>query len=239
MNGVRKLDSIENIFQKEAKNYDDTIKRIIPFYDEMLRTLVDVIPFPSEKKINVIDLGCGTGTLALILKQKYPNAIIKCLDVAEDMVNIAKEKLKSYSNIEFQVEDLHNYEFNQNFDVIISSLALHHLHGDDQKKKFFQKIFSHLNPGGNFFNLDVAIGSNEKLEEIYVSRWIDFMKNNFSLEQINNELLPKYYHKEIPTQLLRQINWLSELGFTDVEIIWKYYHFVMYCGSKSIIELMN
>ena len=172
------MQSTEEMFQKEAKNYDKIIMKIIPFYDEILQTLIDVIPFPIDRKISVMDLGCGTGTLALKLKQNYPNASITCIDVAEDMINIAKEKLKTFSNVKFQVADLHDYEFNQNFDVIISSLALHHLHGDDQKKKFFQKIFTHLNPRGYFVNADVSIAPNDALEEIYVSKWIDFMKNN-------------------------------------------------------------
>ena len=148
------------------------------------------------------------------------------------MVNLAKQKLNQHPNIKYQLEDLHEYEFKENYDLIISSLALHHLRGDDQKKKFFQKIIQHLNSGGHFFNADVVLAPNEIIEKIYISKWIDFMKNSFSLEEINKNLIPKYYHKEIPTQLVKQLTWLIESGLKNIDIIWKYYHFVVYGGFK-------
>ncbi|MHA1784446.1 MAG: class I SAM-dependent methyltransferase [Candidatus Helarchaeota archaeon] len=227
------MNAIKKMFHEEAKKYDAIIKKIIPFYDEMLETLVSILPFPVKKKIKIIDLGCGTGTLAQKLKQKYPNAVIICLDVAEGMINLAKQKLEQYSDIKFQVKDLHNHEFKEKYDLIISSLALHHLLGDENKKKFFEKIIQHLSPGGYFYNVDVVLGANEFLEKLYLSKWINFMKKSFSLEEINNNLIPKYYHKEIPTQLMKQLNWLTDLGLQDVDIIWKYYHFVIYGGFKS------
>ncbi|NHI94535.1 MAG: class I SAM-dependent methyltransferase [Candidatus Lokiarchaeota archaeon] len=226
------MNSVENIFQKEARNYDMIIKRIIPFYDEILETLVSCIPFPVEKKIKIIDLGSGTGTLALKLKKKYPNAAIKCLDIAEDMIKISKQKLNQYLEIQFQVEDLHNFDFNEKYDLIISSLALHHLRGDINKKKFFKKIINNLSSGGCFYNADVTLATNEFLEKFYLFKWINYMKDSYSIEEIYNNLIPKYYHREIPTQLVKQINWLLDLGFSNVDILWKYYHFVIYCGFK-------
>ena len=86
------MESVEKIFQKEAKNYDEIIIKIIPFYEEMLETLIDTIPFPISRKISVIDMGCGTGTLALKIKEKYSNASLTCLDIAEEMIILAKQK---------------------------------------------------------------------------------------------------------------------------------------------------
>ena len=116
--------------------------------------------------------------------------------------------------------------------MIISSLALHHLEGDNAKKKFLKKIHDMLSAGGAFYNADVALGATHFLQDRFLAKWIEFMRKNYSLEEIKNVLLPKYYHEEIPTQFVKQIQWLIELGFIDVDVIWKYYNFVVYGGLK-------
>lgn len=35
-----------------------------------------------------------------------------------------------------------------------------------------------------------------------------------------------------PAKLIEQLNWLAEIGFTDVDVIWKYYNFAVYGGLK-------
>jgi tRNA (cmo5U34)-methyltransferase len=199
----------------------------------MLDVTIFVLPFSQKEKIKVIDLGCGTGTLAKKIKENYPYAKITCLDISEDMIKLAKVKLNQYSDIKYQVEDLHFYEFEEKYDVIISSLALHHLEGDDTKKNFLKKIHDTLSAGGAFYNADVALGATYFLQDRFLAKWIEFMRKNYSLEEIKNVLLPKYYHEEIPTQFVKQIQWLIELGFIDVDVIWKYYNFVVYGGLKS------
>lgn len=223
----------ENIFQKEAKNYDDTIIKIIPDYDKMLDLLVRLIPFPEGASIRVIDLGCGTGTLSLKIKEKYPNAMITCLDIAKDMIELSKLKLRDYEDVTYKVRDLHDYRFDGAYDLIISSLALHHLKGDQNKKNFYKRIFDHLKPNGVFYNLDVVIGTNDFFEKINLSNWVDFLLKSFDLEEIENELLPNYYHKEIPTQLIKQITWMNEIGFQKVDVFWKKFHYAIFGGLKT------
>ncbi|MHA1315075.1 MAG: class I SAM-dependent methyltransferase [Candidatus Helarchaeota archaeon] len=228
------MDSIGKMFEKEAQEYDETIKKIIPFYEQMLNTLTMALPFPTNKDIKVVDLGCGTGTLALKIKEKYPRARILCLDMAEGMINLAKQKLKKYSDIRFQKKDFHVYDFEESNDVIISSLALHHLQDDNAKKNFLKKIFDSLSVGGVFYNADVVFGANKFLENLNLLKWKEYMNENYSLKEINDELLPKYYH-DLPTQLVKQVQWLVDLGFIDVDVIWKYFHFVIYGGLKPEI----
>lgn len=199
----------------------------------MLDAVILVLPFSKGEKIKVIDLGCGTGILAKKIKENYPNAKITCLDIAEDMIKLAKVKLNQYSDIKYQVEDLHFYDFEEKYDVVVSSLALHHLRGNDAKKNFLKKIYDALSAGGALYNADVVLGANHFLQNRYLSKWIEFMSKNYSLEEIKNVLLPKYYHEEIPTQFVKQIQWLIDLGFIDVDVIWKYYNYVVYGGLKS------
>src|ERR1700683_2190062 len=114
-------------FEQEAREFDELILRLIPRYDEMLAALIAAIPFPPDRPIRVIDLGCGTGTLALRVKKQFPHARITCLDFAENMLALARAKLAGHEAIAFEQADFRTHIFKDTFDVAVSSLALPHL----------------------------------------------------------------------------------------------------------------
>lgn len=53
-----------------------------------------------------------------------------------------------------------DYKFDDTYDVVVSSLALHHLVTDEDKIDFYRKIHESLSPDGVFFNADVILGSS-------------------------------------------------------------------------------
>jgi tRNA (cmo5U34)-methyltransferase len=65
----KRIDAIKDHFEDEAKIYDEIILKLIPFYNEMLEALINSVPFNEDEKINIIDMGCGTGTIALMMKK--------------------------------------------------------------------------------------------------------------------------------------------------------------------------
>lgn len=226
------MDKIKKHFEEEAKEFDQIIYRLIPFYEEMIDALILAIPFDKTNPIKVIDVGCGTGTIARKIKGKYPNAKITCLDLAENMIEMAKIKMQKYDDVTYMVGDFCDFQFDRKYDAIVSSLALHHLVTDDNKKQFYQKVFNNLSKRGVFYNADVVLGSNDYLEEIYMSKWKEFMSQNVSLEEIGNKWIPKYYEEDRPAKLIEHLKWLEDIGFIDVDVIWKYYKGAVYGGSK-------
>ncbi|OGC18626.1 methyltransferase type 12 [candidate division WOR-1 bacterium RIFOXYC2_FULL_37_10] len=227
------MDKVKKHFEEEAEEFDQIILRLIPFYAEMIDALVLAIPFEKIRPIKVIDMGCGTGTIAKKIKEKFPNSKITCLDLAENMIEMAKIKMQEYDDISYIVNDFCNFKFDGECDVIISSLALHHLVADKDKKSFYRKAFDNLSDGGVFYNADVVLGSNAYLETINMLKWKEFMSKNVSLEEIENKWIPKYYEEDRPARLIDQIKWLEEIGFVAVDVIWKYYKGAVYGGSKK------
>jgi tRNA (cmo5U34)-methyltransferase len=199
----------------------------------MVDALISAIPFDKSSRINVIDLGCGTGTISRRIKEEFPKARITCLDLADKMIDMAKLKLANFSDIRFQVGDFNDYKFDDTYDVVISSLALHHLVTDEDKIDFYRKVFETLSPNGVFFNADVILGSSKYIQEIYIEKWKNFMKKQVSEEEIDNKWLPQYQEEDRPAKLMNQTAWLTNLGFLEVDIIWKYFNFAVYGGRKS------
>lgn len=115
-------------------------------------------------------LGCGTGTVSRQIKQVFPQARITCLDLAGNMIEMSRLKLNRYSNVQYRVGDFNDYEFDDTCDVVVSSLALHHLLTDADKIVFYRKIYDCLRPGGVFFNADVVLGSSEHFQDLYMDK---------------------------------------------------------------------
>jgi tRNA (cmo5U34)-methyltransferase len=225
------VENVKQHFEAEAQEFDVTIRHLIPYYEQMIDALVTALPFSQTQSFRVVDLGCGTGTIARRIQDMYPKAQITCVDIAQKMLKIAELKLGT-SNICYQLANFEDYEFNATFDVAISSLALHHLVNDEDKTKFYKKIYNCLNPSGVFYNADVVLGSSPHLQELYMSKWQEYMRLNVSVEEIEQKWMPQHYDEDHPAKLMSQLVWLQEMGFAEVDVIWKYYNFAVYGGCK-------
>jgi len=72
---------------------------------------------------SILDAGCGTGEHAIPLAKRGYEVV--GFDASEDMVKRAKEKAKnSNTNINFQIMDLRDFQFNRKFDAQICMFAV-------------------------------------------------------------------------------------------------------------------
>jgi tRNA (cmo5U34)-methyltransferase len=229
------MDKIKMHFEEEAGEFDQIILKLIPYYHEMISALIAAIPFETSAKIKVIDLGCGTGSIAKKVKETYPNAQVTCVDLAQNMIEMAKIKLSPYSDVRYQVSDFYQLNFSETYDVVISSLALHHLITDEDKQDFCSKIYEALPPGGIFYNADVVLASSSHLQEAYIKQWKEYMCKSVPKQEIEEKWMHKYNEEDRQARLMDQLAWLSKIGFVDTDVVWKFYNFAVYGGAKSVV----
>ena len=107
---------------------------------------------PSE---DVLDFGCGTGTLLLMLKRKHPEIKLTGMDISPQMIHLAASKIKKAgSDIHVHVYDGKRLPFNENsFDKIISSFVFHHL-STSFKSVILKDILRVLQPGSKLYIVD-------------------------------------------------------------------------------------
>jgi len=87
--------------------------------------MLDFIP---DEKLKVLEICIGTGTNSILISENRQNAEIVGIDLSEDMLAIAKEKIdkKGISNVKTILMDATNMKFDTNsFDVILISLVIH------------------------------------------------------------------------------------------------------------------
>ena len=115
--------SVVNKFNQKAKEYDSERRALIPCFDDFYGIAIDCIDFKGDNP-KVLDLGAGTGILSQFLLEKYPNAEIVLIDLAEEMLKEAEKRFEGNDNISFICDDYITHEFNTKFDIIISSLSI-------------------------------------------------------------------------------------------------------------------
>jgi ubiquinone/menaquinone biosynthesis C-methylase UbiE len=108
---------------------------------------------PGEQ---VLDVGCGTGTLAMEVARRVGRAgRVAGVDPGTEQIARARSKAAlRHVPIEFQIGVIEHLAFpDQTFDVVLSTLMMHHL-PDDLKRQGLAEIARVLKPGGHLVIAD-------------------------------------------------------------------------------------
>ncbi|MGL4741443.1 MAG: class I SAM-dependent methyltransferase [Sarcina sp.] len=94
-----------------------------------------------NKKQRAMEFGCGTGILSFNLKNKFEH--IDLIDTSKGMLDVALESIKkdNIKNISIKNVNLSNESIAEKYDVIYSSMALHHVKDvEDMVRKFYNML---------------------------------------------------------------------------------------------------
>ncbi len=226
-----RISIVRDHFNSEAGAWDERVLERVPYYKEMLGTIVNLLSFTGKRNISVLDLGTGTGTLTFLIKKTFPAAKITCMDIAPQMLEMAKKKLGGFPGIKYQQADLIDYKFRGKYNAVVSSLAFHHMAPDGKKLAFYRKLYRALKPGGIFLNADIILADNKKMQDLYMKKWGEFILRNLP-ETDMKENLKRYYREDRPNKLNIELDWLKKAGFSSVDVHFKYYNFAVYGAVK-------
>jgi ubiquinone/menaquinone biosynthesis C-methylase UbiE len=135
---------------------------LTPLYDPVMllmrestfkRSLVEQANIKNGYR--VLDLGCGTATLTILIKKAYPGADVTGLDGDPKILGIAGAKIAK-AGLDISLDTGMSFELpypDCSFDRVVSSLVFHHLIRED-KARTFNEIFRVLKPGGELHAAD-------------------------------------------------------------------------------------
>jgi ubiquinone/menaquinone biosynthesis C-methylase UbiE len=159
--------------------------RLTAFYDPVVALLLregtwkaalveDVAPKPGER---ILDLGCGTGTLAVLIKTAEPEAKVFGLDPDPAMLERGAAKAdRAGVRISFErrfADELGAPEDPEScYDKVVSSLMFHHL-DSEAKRRALKGIMAWLRPGGTLHIADWGRPQNLLMRCLFLTVQLD------------------------------------------------------------------
>jgi len=202
-------------YQRLSRYYD------IDWGDFSLRfsnLVQEIMNHSGRSRQKVLDLACGTGSLALELVSR--GHFVYGIDISPQMIEIAKLKSKGAKDAKFKVKDMSRFSFEQIFDLATCSFdAINYLDSLDSVKSMFRCVYSALKPGG-FFIFDSA---TEKL-------YLKFRKGKSSYELDGDFFIQEFYYDRFRKVATTTFEFSD--GNTELHIQYPY-------GKRELIPLLK
>ncbi len=223
-------ENVKQTFEKIAEDYDELIRKVVPQYEEQHDVILSLIPFDRGQKINVLDLGAGTGPLAELVLRNFSQAHVEAMDLSEKMLEVCARRLAKFEKrFVLRCQDFEHMELRNKYDVVMAGLAIHHL-SHEAKRRCFSKIREALNPGGVLIIRDLVKGPGPRLDAMYEELWDAHMRKN----GVEPEKIRENGRKnDIPATMQEHLNWLRDAGFEEVDCVWRFQKFAIFAAFKG------
>lgn len=179
-----------------------------------------------EEPRQIVDLGAGTGLLTYFWYQQYPDSKYMLVDIADDMLHVARKRFAGMENISYQRE---NYMYKLPdifFDIVISALSIHHLE-DKDKGRLFARIYDCLPNGGLFVNYDQFCAGQAEMDSWFHSFWEGQLANN-GLTDRDIELWKERRKLDRECTVCQEVDMLKDCRFKIVQCVYS-------CQKFSVI----
>ena len=211
-----------------AATYDTRIDAILPMSDIFFSTCLSFIP---DGPVTLLELGSGTGYATSKILTTNPQAVITCIDHSPEMIACANQK-PELSIVQILEQDIRDPWPDRQYDVIITTLCLHHIPGYD-RIVVLRRVHEALSPGGFFICGDIIRPEYPKAEGIYRARWIQAMTQAglppVDIEYIIRSREENYNEMEILKGFIRK---MRDIGFSEALMPYRHEISAVFVGIK-------
>lgn len=210
-------------FNELADEYDE-FTDAMPNYREMNETILEYFEvwFDRHSPETICELGCGTGTMTRTLVEEFGPDQYLALDGAGNMVEETIGRFADYSgptHVQFEQTTFEEWDPDEQFDVVYSSLSIHHM-SDSDKQSLYRTIRDSLNQPGLFLYVDLFSPPDSLADYYFDLNKTRRLELGMSEEEFQ-ERWQSHLDNDRPSDWTRTMEWLSEAGFDTVDCGWK------------------
>jgi len=218
--------------KKVVSVFDDMLSRSVPFYENVIDLISDLVIENSKKNDIITDLGCSTATTLLEIHRKSDIKLkFVGIDNSKAMIKYAKQKNKAFkSDIKLFVSDFLIDEIPKS-NIILANYTIQFIR-PIKRVNVVKKIYTSLKKNGIFIFSEKIISDNKKLNLQLIKKYLNFKKSqgysDFEIiqkrEALENVLVP-YSEKENKKMI-------KKAGFSEVETIFRWANFATFIAIK-------
>jgi tRNA (cmo5U34)-methyltransferase len=211
--------SVASHLHIRLEEYDERIRTFIPGYTAMLDAAAGAVAVMAGPSPHIVDLGTGTGALARHCLLAVPAARLTAVDADADIIALATERLR---DLPYPPTFVHG-----NFtalalpacDVIVASLALHHIRTAEEKRAFYARCHAAIGPGGLLVSADCCPAADARLRAAQLEAWRAHLRRTYS-ERDTDSYFAAWADEDVYFPLDEELAMMQAAGFAT-ETVWR------------------
>lgn len=217
----------------------------IPFAEAQFEIVERVLRAHDVEVEHLLDLGCGDGIATQAMLDRFPVSKAILVDFSEPMLDAARERFAALeADVRIIFGDMLERDWIPEvrstgpYDMVISRYAIHHL-PHMRKRSLYAEILDLLRPGGMFVNIEHVSSPNPQYQAAFDRMLVEGIHALAEDRQTIEDAERAYRNRQdAETNILApvetQCEWLRDIGFVDVDCVFKALELAVFAGRKPV-----
>lgn len=215
--------------------FDDMLRRSIPQYDVMRKTVLDVGSQFVKTGLDIVDLGCSRGEALQPFVHRFGalNRFVG-VEVSEPMLEASRKRFANL--IDRGVVDVRKLDLRTDYPPVKACLTLAVLVVQftpiEYRQEILRRIWEHTANGGALILVEKVIGQTALVDRLCTSCYLAMKaENGYSKDEIERKRL-SLEGVLVPVTAKWNEDLLRSAGFIDIDCIWRWMNFAAWVAVK-------
>jgi tRNA (cmo5U34)-methyltransferase len=192
-----------------------------------------LIPKRRDDEFRYLNIGAGPGILDEVLLDHFTGSQATLVDLSLVLLNEARNRLEKFGErVEYAQGNLASPDWvgaiGGPFDFVVSTMTVHHVGQPERIRALYAEVYRLLGHGGMFLNMEFVRPARPSLAPL--AAW--------AAQDPEAGLSGRSVHgNELPGTMIEHLGWLSEAGFSTVDVFWKDMDIAVLCGIRDHLHM--